>query len=282
MQCLQQMLKTFEARWNDLSILYAEPWSEPWILRPDLRDDFEIYVVEKGQGEITIGEQSYPVEEGNAFVLYSIDGNSFVPDKSCVCRMNLVTFCIKDAPDEDHSKEQLIQEIRSSKAVLELRDPEILQTVMYRMNREILMQKPGYMFRMKSMLVQFIMLMEEEAEHKRIETKSIDAASRQSVDRIAMYLYDHADQQITLNDIADEVNLNQRYICTLYRRYTGKSIIQHLNEIRITKAKHLLTHTLFTITQIAQETGFSSGQYFARIFKRETGMSPRQYRFYGS
>jgi two-component system response regulator YesN len=146
------------------------------------------------------------------------------------------------------------------------------------MNREMLLRAPGYMFRLKVMLVQLVMLLEDEIRQSGMSARPMDAASRRSVDEIARYLYDNADNAVTLEQIARHVNLNKRYICTLYRRCTGKSVMEHLRQIRISRAQRLLTRTVLSVTQIAQDTGFTSGQYFARIFKGMTGLTPGQYR----
>lgn len=276
MICLPEFLRAFEAQWDDLKIMYAEPWSEPWVLKPGLRDDFEIYVVERGKGALAIGNRSFRVREGDAFALYSLDGNAFEPEGGF--RMGLVTFSLSGNPERETARQRLIESVRASGPAFGLSEAEALLDILYRMNREMLMQTPGYRFRLKTMLARFVMLLEEAFNRGGAKTRPVDAASRRSVDMIARYLYDNADSPVALERIARHVNLNERYICTLYRRYTGKSVMEHLQEIRIGRAQRLLTHTPWTITQIAQETGYTSGQYFSRIFKRMTGMTPGQYR----
>lgn len=277
MQYLSSLMEALEAQWGHAEILYAEPWSEPWILPPELRDDFEIYVVEKGRGVVTIGDRRYRVKEGDAFALYSLDGNAFESDDGDF-RMGLVTFSLPMETGHEAVRRNLIEDIRASEPVYGLPDAEELLGILYRMNREMLLRTPGYRFRLKVMLARFVMALEEEVRQNKVKSRPMDAASRRSVDKIARYLYDHAEDPVTLTQIARHVSLNERYICTMYRRHTGKSIMGHLNEIRILKAQRLLTHTPLPITQIAQETGFSSGQYFSRIFKRATGKTPGQYR----
>lgn len=275
----EELLRLMEARWEGVEVLYAEPWTEPWSLRPGLRDDYEIYVVEKGRGVVTLGDQSLPVEEGDVIALYSMDGNAFTPEGPF--RMALVTFSLPGTPETDPALGRLVDSLRADGVIRGLPDVDGLLDTIYRMNRQMLMRAPGYRFRLRALLAELLLQLAE-ARAAGVRSRPMDTASRRSVDEIARYLYEHADGPVTLRDIAQEVNLNEHYICTLYRRHTGKSIMAHLHEIRIGRARRLLTHTPLSVTQIAHETGFSSSQYFARVFKRMVGMTPGQYRTGGT
>ena len=63
-----------------------------------------------------------------------------------------------------------------------------------------------------------------------------------------------------------------------FKEHTGLAPNQYLLEVRIRKARELLTNTTLTVTAIAEETGFKSSFYFSRFFKKRAGLSPRQYR----
>jgi AraC-like DNA-binding protein len=93
-----------------------------------------------------------------------------------------------------------------------------------------------------------------------------------------MFLYSNYNTKIRLESIGHMVNLNPRYLCTVFRQVTGRTINQYLTEIRIEKAKRLLLYTSLSITEIALETGFSSSQYFSNVFRRAEGIEPSIYR----
>lgn len=87
------------------------------------------------------------------------------------------------------------------------------------------------------------------------------------------------DPACCLDSIAASVGLSSAYVGKLYKRYTLKSVSESINELRIEEAKHLLEscHRM-TIADIAEKTGFSSGSYFSKSFRKETGMTPNEYR----
>ncbi len=95
---------------------------------------------------------------------------------------------------------------------------------------------------------------------------------------IEQYINEHFTEDITLQTLSDLTYLNKYYLVHSFKEYKGISPINYLIERRITESKHLLENTNYSVAKIANTTGFSSQSYFSQIFKKETGMSPIQYR----
>jgi len=88
----------------------------------------------------------------------------------------------------------------------------------------------------------------------------------------------YSDPNLSLNTLAEQVNLSPVYLGRLFKRLTGKSVSDQLNEIRIEKAKEFLTNTNLTISEIVENIGFTNNSYFYTVFKKYQGMSPNDYR----
>ncbi|HJA94099.1 MAG TPA: AraC family transcriptional regulator [Candidatus Eisenbergiella merdipullorum] len=88
----------------------------------------------------------------------------------------------------------------------------------------------------------------------------------------------HYDSNITVNDIAKNVNLDPFYFSKLFKRETGLSPKQKINEYRINRACLLLENSSLSIAEIAHCIGMDDAQYFSRFFKKQTGLSPKVYR----
>lgn len=84
--------------------------------------------------------------------------------------------------------------------------------------------------------------------------------------------------QISLEEISDVVNMNPSYFCRVFKKVTGKTLMEYINYVRVWKAENLLTSTEKSILDISVETGFSSVSYFNRVFKKSKGTSPAVYR----
>lgn len=84
--------------------------------------------------------------------------------------------------------------------------------------------------------------------------------------------------QLTLEKAAGRMMLNPTYFSTLFKQATGSSFKDYLNYIRIEESKKLLTNTGDSILDIALAVGFENQSYFTKVFKKYTGMTPKQYR----
>lgn len=92
------------------------------------------------------------------------------------------------------------------------------------------------------------------------------------------FIHSHYKDDLTLTQMAEYTNLSISHFGSLFKRYTGESLITYINKVRVEKAKELLRNSKDKIYIIAQEIGFSSQPYFIRVFKNITGVSPNEYR----
>lgn len=84
--------------------------------------------------------------------------------------------------------------------------------------------------------------------------------------------------ELSLNDIAAYVDLNEKYLSTRFTKENNMTVHDYLTGIRIQKAEELLKTTTFRIYEIASMVGYTSAEHFNRMFKKSTGMSPVQWR----
>ena len=95
---------------------------------------------------------------------------------------------------------------------------------------------------------------------------------------IQVFVICNAKRNITLSDIAHHIGMNRSSFCIFFKKMTGKTFINYLNEIRIELACQLLKDSENNITDICYETGFNDISYFSRTFKRLKKVSPTEYK----
>lgn len=88
----------------------------------------------------------------------------------------------------------------------------------------------------------------------------------------------YMDEDISLHTVASHVNFSQNHFSTIFSQETGGNFIEYLTKVRIEKAKELLINSNLKSADIAYEVGFSDPHYFSFIFKKNTGISPREFR----
>lgn len=107
---------------------------------------------------------------------------------------------------------------------------------------------------------------------------TIPVISSQTMKKAVQYIAKHYAQPLTLEEVAKAVHLNPSYFSTLFKQSLGLSFREYLNMVRVEESKRLLTGTDYSIIDIAIATGFENQSYFSKVFKKYTGMTPRQFR----
>ncbi len=96
--------------------------------------------------------------------------------------------------------------------------------------------------------------------------------------QVRRYLEAHFAEPLTLESIAETVHISRYALCHHYKEVCGTTVMEQLRKIRIEKAKQLLRLSNAPIEEIGKNCGFESPSYFGKLFRQETGCSPREYR----
>lgn len=88
----------------------------------------------------------------------------------------------------------------------------------------------------------------------------------------------YTDPQISVSEIAHRANMSEVYFRKLFKKLKLVSPSQYITSLRIKSAKSLLRLGFMSLEECALQSGFSSVQYFCRVFKKSTGLTPSQYR----
>ncbi|MDD2405150.1 MAG: response regulator [Sphaerochaetaceae bacterium] len=96
--------------------------------------------------------------------------------------------------------------------------------------------------------------------------------------RMKLYVLEHYNEHISLQDIGQILHANSNYLCSLFKKEVKKGFIEYLNSIRIDKAKSLLMQDAVTVEEISVQVGFTSPSHFSKIFKRITGQTVSEFR----
>lgn len=101
---------------------------------------------------------------------------------------------------------------------------------------------------------------------------------KQLVCDIKEYVKIYMDQPIKVQDVAEHFGYNEKYLTTMFHKNTGRSIKQFIMDVKMDRARTLLTDSNFPVSEIAFSLGFRSVQQFSSVFRKEEGMPPSDYR----
>ena len=111
-----------------------------------------------------------------------------------------------------------------------------------------------------------------------LEEKVFSLEYHEVIKKVENYINQNICSPLPLKGIAQHVFMSSAYLSTTYKNVTGRNITDYIQERRVSTACFLIRTTSGSISNLAQETGFSDANYFTKVFKKKTGMTPREYR----
>jgi Response regulator containing CheY-like receiver domain and AraC-type DNA-binding domain len=116
---------------------------------------------------------------------------------------------------------------------------------------------------------------------KTIDFRNAAAGSKHdnTISKAKKYIQENfAQPDISLHTVAEEVNVSPNHFSTIFRQETGETFINYITKIRMEKAKYLLATTSMRTSDVGYEVGYNDTHYFSYAFKRNTGMTPKEFR----
>ena len=98
------------------------------------------------------------------------------------------------------------------------------------------------------------------------------------IQAILAYIEAHLSSELSLTMIASHINYTNSYISHLFKQEMGIPISAYVADVKLARAKEMLAHGSDSIHDIAEKLGFDTSQYFAMVFKKRTGLSPKDFR----
>lgn len=95
---------------------------------------------------------------------------------------------------------------------------------------------------------------------------------------IRQYIQEKYQDDISMQDAANAMNYSDAYFCKLFKQCFGKSFTTYLMEYRVNEARKLLHQPTVNVREVSRAVGYLDSNYFAKVFKRVTGLSPSEYR----
>lgn len=98
------------------------------------------------------------------------------------------------------------------------------------------------------------------------------------VRKVEIYLEDFHGERLNVEELAASLHMSYGHLSRLYKRKTGRTLIEEMNRIRLAKACELLLKPELLVKEVAEQSGFPDIYYFSKAFKKKHGVSPQAYR----
>lgn len=234
-------------------------------------DEYQIIYISKGKGYFESSScLKTTINEGSIIFLFPGEWHRFKPEPETGwdefwlgCKGNIIENI------EHHSficKQTPIIEIGISEKVIEL----FLEII-----RNTKQEKMGYQFYISGIALHLLGIIQFKA--KQFEQKSGDKTET-LINKAQIMLRENMNQNIKIESVAQELHVSYAWFRKAFKNYTGISPKQYLLQLKIEKAKIMLSDNSKTIKEIAFELDFDSVAFFSKQFKQKTGRSPEKFR----
>ena len=254
--------------------------TDPQYIGYHYHDGYEIMQIWSDCGTALIGGSIFPFQAGSLYLFNANGPHCTNPARGQPYMRSKLAFSpallssILPATDSLHLLKLFSGKSAHCMVALSEEDARRFDTMFSSLYDEYVHKRAGYKLGMTGTL---LMLLNEiarlganPAEHARY--------TNDAVRFIMEYIHAHATENLTMNDICTAVHFSKYYLCHIYKEQTGVTVMQYLAERRVHHAKQMLSDSRFSISEIAFRSGFNGFSQFSRLFKRYTGLSPRQYR----
>lgn len=260
---------------------YFKSWDN-YVMPVQIHDRIEIMYVIKGECTLEAEGQKYQLKNGDFILLNADVPHRIIMKKDEHCRMLNAEFGFVEKSSGMSSVRELLGEeflntelFRDKKSHIVFKDSANVYSYLKTLVAEV-SKNGGVSSRIVQLQIAQLILKIAElySEHQyNTPIKSI-IHIRKSVSYINTHYFD----DIKIDKLAEYVGVHTNYLQRIFREHMEKTLVEYITDVRIEKAKELLSSTDIAIVDLCLYVGINSRQYFTYLFKKNVGMTPRQYR----
>ena len=244
-------------------------------------EEMELIIAVSGIGTATVNSTPYILQSGDILVIRPHDIHSISQYKekqweyfNILFRFSILEDKLSNRCYEHHFK-PFIEHTKKLPIHITFKDP-ISKPLTVCLNELILNRKKpisNYELMIKANLFKIMYHLEQYATRDINNTCNLE--SNHKLKAALSYINENYRNPITIDDVAKHCYYSKSYFMKFFKKHTGVSFIQYLNNYRLEIARRLLIETDFKIIDIASSVGFDNLPYFTRSFQRKYNMPPR-------
>ena len=255
-----------------------------WRNHLHLHSFFEVCYAYAGRGTFRIQGQDYQVQAGEAFVAKPGEPHEIISSQDDPLGIYYWSYTLSPSAkssDEFISIDTFTKAFLTSQQAVSTRTPTMLRTLEL-LTEEVARKEPGYLQAIEGLVFKLILDTARAVIDVPLLSVPLDPPAKCPEEIVVQvmlrYLRDNYSRQLSIGDLAAQVNLSERHAGRLFRNVTGTSIKEYLTSLRIEKAIQLLLDGRTPIKEIALATGYPDVRYFTTLFRQRVGLPPASFR----
>lgn len=236
-------------------------------LREKGRGDYQLIYIAKGSYIFKIDGIEQRVSEGNAVVYMPYELQQYGAESGVDTEMYWTHMT-------GYNCREILSEAGMDKSGVYYVGSNDKFSLLYKWTiKELQLKREGYLELATGYFKQILRLMARN--YNSISENQSEAHLAESA---MIYFYRHFSENISIDDYAKSKQITPCWFRRCFKKRTGVSPQQFINDIRLSHARELLLMTDFKISEVAERSGYENAFYFSRIFSKNTGCSPQQFR----
>ena len=240
---------------------------------PHAHLEYEINYINTGHCIMSVGEDYVALRQGECIVVAPGMPHGFMVDGQKPCRITQLELVIRSPKRiggilEFPGMEEPFHRLRGCEGLLSLLE----RAVYYHRAGELGLTEQTML---DLTLLQLYAAISEAAGRQRTQN---GRERNGKAEAVLQYINEHLDEELSIECLAREHEISSRYLRRYFLQCVGMGSNEYIAMLRVGRAKRLLWHPEYSVTDVAMQCGFSSSQYFCRVFRRMVGQTPTQYR----
>ena len=161
---------------------------------------------------------------------------------------------------------------------LDIKEQIIIEQILSCMIKENSQQNLWYDDYMKALLVELLIFLSRCFSKEHLELQNDYANTNQKILNVISYINEFYMNDISLSSISKAFYVSPEYLARIFKKATGITCIEYINNVRIKEACKLLAKSNMKITEIFERVGFNNLAYFEKVFKKICGCTASDYR----
>ena len=238
--------------------------------RPRGRIDYQLLYIAAGKGHFFLNDKEEVIDAGHMILYRPREMQKYVyygTDQTEVSWVHFTGNNVKNILKDYHLFE--------SGPVLQTGNSTEYHRIFRKMIQELQLVRPNYEEYLALLLSELFLLISRQTPSG---SPSQNQIMQKEMEKATQYFNEHFNEDISIEEYALSKHFSTCWFIRSFKRYNGMTPMQYVLNLRITTAKTLLRTTTYSVSEVASIVGYDNPLYFSRLFKKQTGLPPSDFR----